>query len=110
MACRGGAEDAFEVGPRHAGELARGGDPDAVEPDGGRRPDPPDPLDREWVKEGELVPGWDEEEPVGLGDCAGDLGEVLGAGDADGEGQAQALPGGAAEANADLPRCAGDPF
>ena len=93
MACCCGAEHACEVGLRHAGELAGGGDPDTVEPDGGRRPDPPDPLDREWVEEGELVPGWDEEEPVGLRDCAGDLGQVLGAGDADRDGQTETLAG-----------------
>ena len=101
---------ALEVGLRHAGELARGGDPDAVEPDGGRRADPPDPLDREWVKEGELVPGRDEEEPVGLGDCAGDLARCFVRAMPTVSGQAQALPGGAAEADGDLPGCAGDPL
>jgi hypothetical protein len=75
-----------------------------MKPGGGCRPDPPDPLDREWVEEGELAPGWDEEEPVGLGGCAGDLGEVLGAGDADGNRQPQTLAGDAPEADGDLPR------
>ena len=110
VARRSGAQDLRELGLGHAGELTRGGDADAVQPDGGCRADPPDPLDRERVEKCELVPGRDEEEPVGLGDGAGDLGEVLGAGDADGDGQPQALAGAAAKAGGDLPRCAGDPL
>ena len=50
------------------------------------------------------------QEPVGLGDCAGDLGKVLRAGDADGDGQPETLARGAAETDGDLPRRAGDPL
>ena len=52
---------------------------------GGDRPDAPQPLDRQRVEEVELAVGRHDEQPVGLGDAARDLGEELRAGDADGD-------------------------
>ena len=110
MPCRSGAQHCREIGSGDAGKLADGGDADAAKPGSGRRADPPDPLDRKRVQKGELALGRDEEQPVGLGDCAGDLGEVFRAGDADGEREPEPLAGGAAEADGDLPGRAGDPL
>ena len=43
------------------------------------------------MQEGQLAVGRDEQQPVGLGLLAGDLREELGAGDADGDRQADAV-------------------
>ena len=64
-------------------ELADGADPVGVQLGGGDRADAPEPLDRQRVQELLLAVGRHQEQPVGLADGAGHLGEVLGAGDAD---------------------------
>ena len=51
------------------------------------RPDAPQPLDRQGVQEPQLVLDGYDEQPVGLAQGAGHLGEVLRAGDADRDGQ-----------------------
>ena len=106
----GSAEERRELVLPCAGEFAGGGDSDAVEAGGGSRPDPPDPLDRQRVEEGDLVLGRDEEEPVRLSDGACDLREVLCAGDPDRHREPEALADGAAEPDGDLLGGAGDPL
>ncbi len=51
------------------------------------RADAPDQADRQRIEEGALVAGVHHDEPVGLGDLRGDLGEVLRARRADGDRQ-----------------------
>ena len=77
--------------PQHRGErrlgqprdLADGLDPATVQLAGRRRPDAPEPLDRQRVKELQLLAGRHHEQPVRLGHAARDLGQELRAGHAD---------------------------
>ena len=55
---------------------------------GGLGADAPQPAHRQRVQERQLAVGRDQQQPVGLGLLAGDLGEELGACDADGDRQA----------------------
>ena len=85
------AEQAGCQRPRRAlRQLADGGDAALGESRPGRRTDAPHQLDRQIVQEGELGPGIDDHQPVGLGDLRGDLGEVLRARHADGDRQSRA--------------------
>ena len=74
----------------------------------GDRPDAPEPFDRERVEEVELAFGWHDEQAVGFGDTARDLGEELGAGHADGDRQPDPFEHLAAQADRDLGRRARD--
>ena len=56
------------------------------------------------MKEGELGPRLDDNQPVGLGDLGGDLGQVLGAGDADGDRQGKFVAHPPADGCGDLGR------
>ena len=55
-------------------------------------PDAPHQLDRQGMEEGRFPAGWHHDQPVGLGHLGGDLGQVLGAGDSDGDGQTDLGP------------------
>ena len=70
----------------------------------GRRlgPDTPEPLDGQRVEERRLAVGRHHQQAVGLGPRARHLGEELGAGHADGDGEAHLVAHGAAEAGGDL--------
>ena len=74
--------------PRH---LADGCDSELAEPRRRHGPDAPQTLDREGVEEGHLVVRLYQQEAVRLGDCAGDLREVLRPGDADRDRQPDPL-------------------
>ncbi len=56
------------------------------------------------MKEGEAGLRVDDNQPVGLGDLRGDLGEVLCAGDADGDGKGQFVAHPSADRCGDLGR------
>jgi hypothetical protein len=56
------------------------------------------------MKERELGPRVHDNQPVGLGDLRGDLGEVFRAGDADGDGQSQFVAHAPADGRGDLGR------
>jgi hypothetical protein len=73
------------------------------------RPDPPEAPDRKWVKEGQLAVRRHHQEPVGLGDPARHLGEELGPGHPDGDGQADPFEHLAPQAHRHLERRAGEP-
>jgi len=75
----------------------------------GDRPDAPEALDRKRMQELELPVGRDDQEAVGLGDAARDLGEELRSGHPDGDGQANLLEDLPSEPNGDLGRRARDP-
>ena len=77
---------------------------------GGRRPDAPEPLDRERVEELELAAGGHDQQAVRLGDPARNLGQELRAGDPDGDGQADLLAHIEPQLGRDLDRAAGDPL
>ena len=67
--------------------LADGLQPERVQLARRRRPDAPDPLDRQREEELELALGLHDEQPVGLRGPARDLGQDLRPGDADAERQ-----------------------
>ena len=54
---------------------------------GGHRPDTPQVFHSQWVEKGELAVGGHHQQAVRLGDTAGDFGQELGPGHADGDGQ-----------------------
>ena len=87
-----------------------GGDPVRPQPARGGRADAPQALDRQRVQEGELALRRDDQQAVRLGDAARHLGQELGAGDADGDRQADLAADGPAQAKRDLDRGAGDPL
>ena len=72
------------------------------------RPDAPQPLDRQRVQERELAVGRHHQQPVGLGHAAGHLGQELGAGHPDGDGQADLLAHRCAAAGRDRARASPD--
>ena len=67
----------------HRREVADGPHTEALEPPTRRGPDPPEPLDRQWVQERELLTGRDDDQPIGLREIARDLGQELRRRDAD---------------------------
>ena len=69
------------------GQLPDGADAEPVQLLGGHGTDPPQPFDRQREQERLLPLGFDHEQPVGLADRAGDLGEELGPRDPDRDGQ-----------------------
>ncbi len=81
-------EDRHERGLLEPCHVSDGVDAAVVELRRGLDADSPEPLDRERVQEVELTIGRNDEQPVGLCDSARDLGEELGARDADGDRQA----------------------
>ena len=76
----------------------------------GHRADAPQPLDRERVQERQLAVGRHDEQPVGLGDAARDLGQELRPRDADRDRQADPLAHVAPQPRGDVDRRAGDPL
>jgi len=76
---------------REVGHLTDGRDPSATELAGGHRPDTPEPLDRERMEKRQLATGRHDEQTVGLGHAAGDLGEELRSGHPDCDGQTDPL-------------------
>ena len=101
---RGGAEHRHQRARRQPRHLADRGQ--AVGVQLGRRlgPDAPEPLDGQRVEERGLAVGRHHQQAVGLGARARHLGEELGAGHADGDGEAHLVADGAAEAGGDLGR------
>jgi hypothetical protein len=91
------------------GNLADGRDPPVVELPGGNRADAPQPFDRERVEKRQLAVGRDHEQPVRLRYAAGHLGEELGPGHPDGDGQANALEDLTPQSHGDIRWRAGDP-
>ena len=71
--------------------------------------DAPQPAHRQRVQERQLPVGRYQQQPVGLGLLAGDLGQELGAGDADGDRQADAVADLGAQPRGDLDRRARHP-
>ena len=102
-------EDRDQGDLRQRGELVHLHDADPVELCRGGRADAPEPLDRQRVQERELALGRDDEQSVGLGHGARDLGERIRPRDADGERQADPLADVATQAAGDLLRRAADP-
>jgi hypothetical protein len=88
------------------GDLTDGRDPDASELRRRRRPDTPEPLDRQWMKKGELAPRRHQEQPVWFGDTARDLCEELRPRDPDRDRQADPLADLALQPHGDLGWCA----
>jgi hypothetical protein len=91
------------------GDLADRADPHAVQGGCGDPADPPEPLDGQRVQEGQLALRRDQQQPVGLGDPAGHLGQELGARDAHRDGQPDLLEHVAAQRRGDVVRGPGDP-
>ena len=79
-------------------------DPAGVQLGGGLGADAPHPLDRQRMEEGQFAIAGHDEQPVGLGHGAGDLGQELGAGDADADRQAHPFAHRAAQTDGDLRR------
>ncbi len=77
-------------------------DAEPLQPGQGGRADAPEPADGVGVEEGQLAAGLDDEHPVGLGVVAGQLGQQLVGGDADGGGQAGLGPDPGPDGGADL--------
>ena len=87
MSAARSTDDARERLGRQIGDVGNGVEAALVE-FGRRDPsDAPQPFDGEGMEELDLGVGLDDEETVGFADGAGDLGEELGAGDADRDGQ-----------------------
>jgi hypothetical protein len=87
MPARRAAEHGDQVALGERRHLPDHRQPAGVQLAGRDRPDAPQPLDRQWVQELQLLPGGDDQQPVRLRDRAGDLGEVLGRRHADGDRQ-----------------------
>ena len=77
-----------KVGVRRLGELADGVDPHGRKPGTSHRADAPNQPDRQRIEKLPLLPDRDDDQPVGLGNLRCDLGQVLRAGHADRDGQA----------------------
>ena len=90
--------------PRPSSSLTR------VQLAGRRRPDAPEPLDRERMEKVELAVGLDDEQPVGLRDAARDLRQELRPRDPDRDRQADALAHVAPQPRRDLARRPGEPL
>ena len=86
----------------HGGHRADGVEPAFAELVGRDRTDAPETAHVERMEELELAVGIDDEQPVRLADPAGHLGEELGPGDADGDGQADLVEHPSAETCRDL--------
>ena len=85
-------------------DLADRVDPPRVQLLRGLRPDAPEPVDRQRVQEVELTRGRHDDQPVGLADRARDLGQELGASDADRDRESDPFPNHAAQLARDLHR------
>ena len=88
------------------GDLADGHDASIVELASGDRADAPEPFHRERVEERQLAIGWHDQQPIGLGDATGDLGEELGACHTDGDREPDPFEDVAPQPHRDLGRCA----
>ena len=69
------------------GQFTHRGNPPLAQLRGGDLADPPDHLDGQRMQEVEFALGLDDEQAVGFGDAARDLGEELRSRDADGDRQ-----------------------
>ncbi len=105
---RGASEQRDEHRLREAGDLANRGDPASAKLPCRDRAHAPEPLDRKRVEECELVGGRHDEQAVRLRDATRHLGEELGPGDPDRDGQADPLADPAAQPHGDLLRRARD--
>ena len=99
------AEQVVERLPGDLGEFADRADPPLGQTCLGDRTDPPHQFDRQRVQKLEFTFRFDVQQPVGLGDLGGDLGEVLGSSDADRHGQPDLLPDPRANRHRHLRRC-----
>ncbi len=94
------------------GQLPDGADAEPVQLLGGHGADAPQPFDRQRQQELLLSLGFDDEQPVGLADRAGDLGEELRARDPDRDGAVrpprEPVHAVAPRPARACPRCAGD--
>ena len=106
---RGPAQNRHQRGLGQARDLPDRRDPPAVELVGGHRPDAPEPLDRQRVEKGQLAVGLHHEQTVGLGHATCHLGEELGPGHPDRDGQTDPLEDVAPQPHGDLGGCARDP-
>jgi hypothetical protein len=97
------AEQADQGGLAQAGHVADRGDLVFAQLAGGHRADAPEALDRQRVQEVQLLAGPDLEQAVRFSHCTRDLRQELGAGDADGDRQADLVPDGQAELSRDVP-------
>ena len=94
---------------RRSCDVADGGDPPIVQLRRRRCADSPHPFDRERVEEGKLVLGRHDEEPIGLGDRAGHLGQELGPRHSDRDPEAHLVEDVPPQLHRDLGRGTGDP-
>ncbi len=92
LVARGDAEQVAQVGVRRRGELPDRADTDALKPGAGDRTHAPDQPDRQRIEERALLTDRHHDEPVGLRDLRRDFRQVLGAGDADRDGQPDLRP------------------
>jgi hypothetical protein len=104
------SDDRDESRLGETGDLLDGRDPEAAELAGGDGPHPPEPLDREAVEKRELELGRHDQQAVGFGHAARDLGEELGSGDADRDREPDALADVEAQPRRDLEGRARDAF
>jgi hypothetical protein len=104
----GGTQQRGEPFRRQCRHLADGDHAGVVEFGGCHRPDSPEALDRQGMKKGDLLLGRDHQEAVGLGDCACHLGQELGPGDTDRDGEANLFSDLITQTYSDLGRRSGD--
>ena len=95
-----------EGGLGEGGQVADGLHPEALQPGQGGRADAPEPPDGMGMEEGQLRAGLDDQHPVGFGVVAGQLGQELAGGHADGGGQAGLGPDAGPDGRPDLPAVA----
>ncbi len=100
---------ATSAGLGQPGDVGHGGDAPGVQLLRRDRADAPQALHRQRVEEGELAVGRHDEQAVRLGHAAGHLGQELGPGHPDGDGQPDAFPDLAAQPDGDLGRRAREP-
>lgn len=91
VATAGRAQHRHESGLGHGGHMADGVEPLGPQLVGGDRADAPQRPHIEGMEELELVIGVDHQQAVGLAHPRGHLGQELGAGDPDGDGQPDLL-------------------
>ena len=104
------ADQALQRLARHLRQLPDGAHAGLGQPGPGDRANAPHQLDRQVVQESEFGLRIDEHQPVGLGHLRGDLGQVLGAGDAHRDRQSQLRPHAAADGLRDRNRRAEQVF
>jgi hypothetical protein len=105
----GPPEKQDERGLRQLGDLTDGRDPAGAQLLGRDRADAPQPFDGKRMQERQLSVRRHDQQPVGLRDGAGDLGQELGPRHADRDRQSDLLEHPTPQAHGDLPRRARDP-